>query len=171
MCRPFNFYQTKKIKTRYGAIKLHLFKQFQSNLLPHAPDARLFNLCKKKPHSLHVTLLLHHTLVNMISACMDLYLDHLIFMKEKKIKTPATMHLSLTTPCNSSQNPHSVHVNFTTSSHSSQYDFSMHGLILGLFNFHETKQMKPTFNVRKSPYFITLQSNYLHHVQTDAQVI
>jgi len=47
MCRPFNFYQTKKIKTRYGAIKLHLFKQFQSNLLPQAPDARLFNLCKK----------------------------------------------------------------------------------------------------------------------------
>jgi len=81
---------------------------------------------------------------------------HLISTKQRKSKH-VMVHLSHIYSLDSNQNflPNPLYTrlfNFhkkTKSKHSSQYDFTMHGLMLGQFNLHETKQNQTHFECKK----------------------
>ena len=186
-----------EIKVGHRAFDLHLFIRSHSTYLAYTSDARLFNFHESKPAMVQVSLTFSKN-SNQTYFHMPQIQEYLISLKKQNQKLHS-VHVNYSASSHSSQydfivhglvlgpfnfhqrkenqntrynafephlsmhfhqNPHPVHVNFNTSSHS-----------LGLFNFHETKQIKPTFNVRKSHYFITLKSNYLDRAQTDAQII
>ena len=107
--------------------------------------------------------LLHHTRVKQISACTNGYVNHLIFMEQKNIKTrygAFKLHLFMGFQSTYfrynwmrdyliSTQQNKVKIRFRacklhSSSQSNQYDFIMHKRRRRLFNFHETKENQNT---------------------------
>ena len=119
-----------EIKVGHRAFDLHLFIRSHSTYLAYTSDARLFNFHGSKPAMVQVSLTFSKN-SNQTYFHMPQIQEYLISLKKQNQKL------------------HSVHVNYSASSHSSQYDFTMHGLMLGQFNLHETKQNQTHFECKK----------------------
>jgi len=164
---PFNFHEIKQNQnplhracsfTSFHRIILKITSRVRTNvrLLIFLKKIITHFWCKQAS-------LLHHTRVKQISACTNGYVNHLIFMEQKNIKTRyGAFKLNLFMGFQStyfrynwmrdyliSTQQNKVKIRFRacklhSSSQSNQYDFIMHKRRRRLFNFHETKENQNT---------------------------